>query len=105
MDLKQITDNLIADIDKEIYELDDLLGTITSEDSIKDFEIEDIDLKVMRSRLSAFKDAKRMVEKASFDLGRVDETIVMTNTERKLYFKLIKLIFFYKRILRIFKRK
>lgn len=99
-----ISDSFISDVDNEVNELTDLLGVITSDDTIKDFKIEDTDLKIMKSRLSAFRDVKGMIKKASLDTG-IDNTLIMTQGERAVFFRLVKFILALRRMVSIFKRK
>jgi len=104
IDTEYIKKQILVDIDKEIYSLEELIDIITDTKSVVDFSVDSTDVRVMKSRLSAFKDAKGMIQKLSIDVDGFDNVSIMTDGEKRLYYGLIRTILFFRRLFRMNKK-
>lgn len=97
-----LIDKIIASINNEINELQEITDILSDDNSVTDTDDLNTDLKIMKAKSNAFKDAKLMVMKASLDVDSIDNEKIMTASEKRLFYKLVKLITF---IRKIFRRK
>ena len=99
--LDEFKNILISDIDNEIHwmeELSDILNSgeaIISKDGLSD------DLNLIKTKMKTYKDVKGMIKKASVGSSELDTTIIMTADERKVFYKMIKFIMFFRKLFRI----
>jgi len=89
-------------LDTEINQLDEIINILSDENSITDVEDKDSDIYMMKTRRNTFKDAKNVIRKASLEIDGLDNEVLMTSSEKKLFYKFIRFISFFRRI---FKRK
>lgn len=57
----------------------------------------DVDMKVIKSRLSGLKDARDMIIKASIEIEGVDNMLLMTMRQKKIFLKLVRIILWFRR--------
>ena len=88
-------------LDKEISDLNEIISIICDEDSLTDSSSLDLDVTIMVNKRNTFVDVKRMVAKASLKIDTVDNEVIMTTGEKKIFYKLVKVIMFFRRIFRI----
>jgi acetamidase/formamidase len=92
---------LETNVDNEIYELSELIDILTDDDSIKDSDNLSLDVKIMKARITAFKDVKNMMVKAAIGNDALDSEKIMTKEELKWFYRLMKIIRFFRKIFRI----
>ena len=93
---------VIGELDKEINELADLSAILGGSGSIVEDDDKDNSIKVIESRMNGFKAAKSMVLKASVEVEGIDNMFLMTIQEKKIFYNLMMIVLFFRRI---FKRK
>ena len=89
-------------LDREINDLESVVEILTDENSIIDSDSVSSDVKVMLNRINMFKDFRNMIIKASLEIKDIDNEVMMTTKEKKIFLWIIRKIIF---VRRLFNRK
>jgi hypothetical protein len=98
---KRFVNDLTEQLDKEINELDEIINILGDDGSITDSDDANSDLEIMKKKQNIYKDIKGMVKKTSLKMEGFDNEVMLNAREKKVYFKLIKFIMFFRRIFKI----
>jgi len=84
-------------IDEEINSMTELIEILDSGAILNKEDEENTDLLIMKNKLKALVDAKRMILKASLEIPNVDNTFLMSVAEKKMFLKVVKFLMFFRR--------
>lgn len=92
---------LINEVEKEINTLDEIIGILSDDNSVVDSDDVNLDLMIMKTKRNSFQNFKSMLLKASLKIEGVDNEKIMTAGEKKIFYKLVKIIAFIRKVFRI----
>lgn len=87
-------------VDNEIDELTDIINVLSDEKTFITGDTEAVDIMIMKSRRGSFKTAKGMIMKASLEIDSVDNEKIMTVEEKKMFYKIVRIIMFFRKLFR-----
>lgn len=102
---EQLLKIINRDIDAEIDDLNEIIDILSDDNSITDSDDIPIDIKIMKTKVSTYSNAKSMIQKASLKVNDLDNEKIMTPREKRLMYRLVRIIRFIRRPLFWFKRK
>ena len=95
---KRFLKELNTQLDSEIEDLDELIDILSDEDSVTDVEDKNLDVLIMEVKRKSLSNVKGMIQKASLKIDGVDNEVLMTTDEKKVFYKLIRFMMFFRRI-------
>lgn len=85
-------------IKKEVDELTELIDILSDDASLVTTDTKSKDVMVMEARKTSFDSIKGMIKKASIQVVGVDKEVIMSKDEKKVFYKLVKFIMFFRKL-------
>lgn len=85
-------------IDKEINDLTEILGILGDSGAVTNTDNLNLDIQIMTARRASFKSVKGMIKKTSIQVVGVDKEVIMSSDEKKVFYKLVRVIMFFRKL-------
>ena len=94
-------DSLNDIIDREIKDLNDICSILTDEKTLGvDNEMKS-DIETFKQKAQMLKNTKTMIAKAAIGTEHNDSSLIMNMEEKKIFIRLVKIIYFIRKIFKI----
>ena len=101
---KEFTRILTDEVDNEIREISELIDMLGSSEILTD-DGDDNNLKrdidIMKVKRSTFENVKGLIIKSSIQVEGLDNEITLNREEKKIFFKIVRLIMWFRKLFRI----
>ena len=94
---KVFEEKLVNELTEDITEYNDIIDILSDKESIVDVKDLSDDVKKMTIKKSSLVDFRNLVIKTSLELDGVDNETILTDTEKAIFYKIVRIVMWFYR--------